>query len=196
MQWYYVAKRVFLHNSTVSIWIHTHTDHTWEVECGAHAHTVQIQIISIMPHDSTRGLSSTIPVELVLEFDPVFRSFLITLYQTRSQTPSQCYDLQCEELNSPCPLVSSRSCRWKAALERSDWRQRLQRFSRRKPCNFRDDWDVWGVQKFFHCGLSWTLSCVMTTSGLKSLEKVTRLASFDMRKRVAKSWPQLAPAGH
>lgn len=67
-----------------------------------HRHTL-FPIKSIMPRDITRGLSGTIPVELVLEFDLVFPSFLFSLYQTRSQTPSQCYDLQCEEPNSPVP---------------------------------------------------------------------------------------------
>lgn len=83
-----------------------------------HTHTL-FQIRSFVPHDSTRGLSSTIPVELVLELDPLFPSFLFTLYQTRSQTPSQCYDLQREELNSPVPLSHLTLAAEKAALKRS-----------------------------------------------------------------------------
>ncbi len=77
---------------------------TCELDCETHTHTHTLfQIRSIMPHDSTRGLSSTVPVELVLEFDPVFSQFPIHSLSDTEPNFSLSSDLQCKELNSPVP---------------------------------------------------------------------------------------------
>ncbi len=166
--------------------------YTWEVDWDTHA---LFQIRSIMPHDSTRGLSITIPVELVLELDPVFPSFLFTLYQTRSQTPSQHYDLQCEELNSPVP---------RSHLALATEKQHLSEVVGGSGCSDSPG-ETLQLQRWLRCLRavlcaqlfpSWLEFNFLLCNDYHMAWKMSTLCFFWYDKRVAKSWPQLEPLGH
>ena len=100
-----------------------------------HMHTTHtlFQIRSIMPHDSTRGCSSTISSQTGAWIWPSFPQFPIYSLSDKEQNSLWALGSSVWRAELPSASISSNYCHWKAALERNGWKQQLQVFSRRIP---------------------------------------------------------------
>lgn len=172
----------------MAFWIHTPKRQT-------HTHTdAMLQIRSIMLLDSTRVLGSTIPVELVLESDPVSCSLSI---RHGAKFP---LSVMTSIVKSWTPL--SFLSHLIPAAEKQHLREVVEGssgsdFSRRNPVTWLRCLRGLLCAELFPSWLEFNfLLCNVNLVAWLAWEKFSSLSFFWYDKRMAKSWPQLLPPGH